>query len=319
MRSARSRPPRRSRQSTTEGWWVAIADNTTQGGSATIAADDIGSGLLVQRVKVGQGVDGSYADVNAAAPLHVNIAGSAGGTAQTTQALTASAASTLAGATSTTASYVLDVSQAGNASFAIAAATAFVGTLAFEMSFDPAGANGSWASVPVLPEDATAAPMSSLVLNAGALYVRQFTTGMFGAKLFRVRCSAFTSGSLQVAGVGGPGWYEGQPALAPSNSMIGAVSLASATSWALTSVNTSGTANTNTVLLAADSTRKSVMIWNRSTGPLLVGFNVTTTTTLFAVSIPANQGYEVPPMFATSAINGMTNAATQPVNFQTAI
>jgi hypothetical protein len=292
-------------------------------GSDNVAADELttlngagSSGVKVQRVKPGYGVDGDFRDVSPAFALPVNLSSSAGGIGFTTQALTASAAATLAGSASTSGSYVLDVSKAGNASFAIAATTSFVGTVVFEMSFDPAGANGSWAPVPCIPEDGTAAPMSSIVLNAGALYVRQFTTGMFGAQLFRVRCSAFTSGSLTVIGVGGPGWYEGQPALAPSNSMIGAVSLASGTVAAVTTVNTGGAA-TNTTLLAADSTRKGLFIWNRGTVPLMIGFTTATSATVFSMMIPPNQGYEVPGWLAPFAVTGQTSVATQPVNFTT--
>ena len=48
-----------------------MADNVgyTPGSGATIAADDIGAGVLVQRVKVTHGVDGTATDVSAAAPL----------------------------------------------------------------------------------------------------------------------------------------------------------------------------------------------------------------------------------------------------------
>ena len=48
-----------------------MADNVTINpgtGGAVIAADDVG-GILFQRVKVGTGVDGAYADVSAASPL----------------------------------------------------------------------------------------------------------------------------------------------------------------------------------------------------------------------------------------------------------
>lgn len=298
-----------------------MADNSAQTGADTIATDDVttlnggaSSGVKVQRVKVAFGDDGTARDASTAFPLPVNLASSAGNGAQVGANLTASGASTLAGTGNTTGSVVIDVSQAGNASFHLLA-TAFVGTVVFEQSFDPAGANGTWAPVPCIPEDATSAPMSSLAINTAVAYVRQFTTGMFGPKLFRVRCSVFTSGTLAVLGSAGPGWYEGQPALAPGANMIGSVSLASGTTYAVTSVNTSGTTNTNTVLLAADATRKGLLITNRSTTALLVGFGTTTTTTLYSVSIPSGQTYDVPPQFAPAAINGMTTATTQPVNF----
>lgn len=46
-----------------------MADNTAQNGTATIAADDIGAGLLVQRVKIGSGADGSFSDATATTPI----------------------------------------------------------------------------------------------------------------------------------------------------------------------------------------------------------------------------------------------------------
>ena len=45
-----------------------MADNLVQSGTGTVATDDIG-GVHYQRMKVGQGADGVYADVSAAAPL----------------------------------------------------------------------------------------------------------------------------------------------------------------------------------------------------------------------------------------------------------
>lgn len=47
-----------------------MADNTTQYGNAVISADDVG-GVLVQRVKVQHGVDGSATDVSTASPLPI--------------------------------------------------------------------------------------------------------------------------------------------------------------------------------------------------------------------------------------------------------
>jgi hypothetical protein len=45
-----------------------VADNTTAATGSTIATDDIG-GTHYQRIKIGQGADGSYADVSSTAPL----------------------------------------------------------------------------------------------------------------------------------------------------------------------------------------------------------------------------------------------------------
>lgn len=71
-----------------------MADNTTLNlgtGGDTIATDDIGGGVKIQRVKVAFGVDGSAADVSAASPLPVT-----GGTlpATTTFRLVSAAATT---------------------------------------------------------------------------------------------------------------------------------------------------------------------------------------------------------------------------------
>jgi hypothetical protein len=302
-----------------------VADNTSQTGADTIATDDVttlnggaSSGVKVQRVKVGFGDDGTSRDASTAFPLPVNLSSSAGNGAQVGASLTAAGASTLAGTGNTTGSVVIDVSQAGNASFHLLA-TAFVGTVVFEQSFDPAGANGTWALVPVVPEDATSAPMNTLAINTAVAYVRQFTQGMFGPKLFRVRCSVFTSGSLAVLGSAGPGWYEGQPALAPGTNVIGAVSRAAATTYSVSTVNTNAAANTNSVSLAADATRKALIIWNRGTVPLIVGLGTTTSATVYSVIIPPNAGYEVPPEFAPSAINTQASVVSSPVQFSTAV
>lgn len=162
--------------------------------------------------------------MGAANPMPVNIASSGGNIVPTTQALTAVGASTLAGTGSTTGSAVINVATAGNASFHLLA-TAFVGTVVFEQSFDPTGANGTWAPVPCIPEDALSPAMSTLAINTAVAYVRQFTQGMFGPALFRVRVTAFTSGTLTAYLKAGPGWVEGQPALAPSAASIGNVTL----------------------------------------------------------------------------------------------
>ncbi len=47
-------------------------------GGSVLAADDIGPGVLYQRVKLSQGADGTAVDVSAAAPLRTDPTGSTG-------------------------------------------------------------------------------------------------------------------------------------------------------------------------------------------------------------------------------------------------
>lgn len=296
-----------------------MADNTAQGGAATIAADELVTlnGVaqsaplpLAQRVKPVYGVDGDARDVSVAFPLPVNLAASGGSGTQAAGSLTAAGAATLAGTASTTGAVVVDVSSSGNVSFHLLA-TAFVGTVVFEQSFDPAGANGTWAAVPVLPEDSTSAPMNTLTINTAAAYVRQFTTGMFGPRLFRVRASVFTSGALAVLASAGPGWVETQPSLAPSGAVIGAVMPTGGTAVTGPTVTTL-TANTALTVAAADATgtRKGVVIANRhASGNVLATFNATATTSNDLYVIPPNGTLEVPQAFVNALISVISTVA----------
>ena len=69
-----------------------MADNvriTAATGPADIATDDIGGGIQVQRIKLGYGPDGTYADVHAGSPLPAAVAsGTAVGSARVTLAET---------------------------------------------------------------------------------------------------------------------------------------------------------------------------------------------------------------------------------------
>lgn len=293
-----------------------MPDNAQPGGTGDVYRTKDRAGVETQIVGIDVGIGGATELLMSPTnPMPVNLSSSAGGVAPVTQTLTAAGAPTLAGATSTAGSAVIDVSAAGNASFHLLAA-AFVGTVVFEQSFDPAGAAGTWAAVPCLPEDATSAPMSSLTISTAAAYIRQFTQGMFGPALFRVRCSAFTSGSLTAYIKAGPGWIEGQPALAPSNSMIGAVAIAAPTTAAGSGrVTTSGTANTNTVILAADSARKGCLVRNASTtASLALAWGQATSATYQPIVLMPGQGYEFGANFAALALNAQSTAATQPVD-----
>lgn len=231
-----------------------MADNTLQTAADNIATDELSTlnGVSqsaplpkAQRMKPGFGLDGDFTDVSNTNPLPVNLAASGGVGSPVTQALTAVGAAGLAGTTSTTGSAVINVASAGNVSFHLLA-TAFVGTVVFEQSLDPTGAAGTWAPVPCIPEDATTTPVATLAINTAVAYIRQYTQGMFGPALFRIRVSAFTSGTLNVYAKTGPGWFEGQPALAPSVSNIGTVSPVPA-SLAVTATATAGTGVTLTL------------------------------------------------------------------------
>jgi hypothetical protein len=286
-----------------------VADNTPQGGTATIATDDIG-GVHYQYVKPAFGPPDTATPVTATAGLPVSLVTSGSTAAPTTGTLTAAGAATLAGTASTAGAVVVDVGSAGNMSFHLLT-TAFVGTVVFEQSFEPAGANGTWAVVPLLPEDGSTAPVTTLAISTAAAYIRQFTTGMFGPHLFRVRASAFTSGTLTVLASAGPGWVETQPALAPSAALIGMVDPACATAGTVTGGTTSGTANQNSVATAADTTRKGLMIWNtHASATIRLGFGTATSATLYSVLVPAGQGYEIPQAFAKLALNVGSPTAT---------
>jgi hypothetical protein len=249
--------------------------------------------------------------VDAFGRQQINVGGSSSMIPPITQTLTAAAASTISGTASTNGAAVADVSQAGNISFHLLA-SAFVGTLAFEQSFDPAGTAGTWVAVPVLPEDAASQPITSLAINTAVSYIRQFTLPAFGPSLFRVRVNTFTSGSIIAFVKPGPGWYEGQPALAPSTANIGIVDLGAATNGTTFSVTLSGTANTNTSPVAADATRKGMLLTNNNASAvILLNFGSTaTTTTLFSIRMPPGTAYEVPGWASKLAVQAQANVAS---------
>lgn len=283
----------------------------TAGSGTSIDTFTQASGDHRQAVVIGDPSASNVAGVDASTRLHVNIAGSSGLNPSSTGSLTAAAASTVTGAASSTGTTVLDVSAAGNASFHLLT-SAFVGAVVFEQSFDPSGGSGTWASIPVIPEDTLNAPMNTVSINVAAAYIRQFTSPMFGPSLFRVRCSAFTSGSLTVLARGGPGWYEAQPALAPSINNIGIVDTAAATAATTSAVTLSATANTNTAAVAADTTRKGLIIMNNnvSAAVLLSPGSTATTASLYAYKLMPGQGVEIAAPFAKLAVQAQANVAS---------
>lgn len=270
---------------------MAAGDNiafTATGVSPSVDGFAQANGDGRQAFVIGDATNAYAALVDALGRLNINVGGSSGSNPAVSGSLTAAGASTLAGAASTTGSVVVDVSAAGNISFHLLA-SAFVGTVVFEQSFDPAGAAGTWAAVPVLPEDAASPAVSTLAINTAVAYVRQFTQGMFGPKLFRVRASVFTSGSLAVLASAGPGWVESQPALAPSSANIGRAGPQTSTGSTITNATPAATSST---LLAANAGRVGYKVTNDSNVDILMNeAGTTVTATNYTQRIRATNGY----------------------------
>ena len=258
------------------------------------ARTDAGGLELRPTVTIGPDDSDVTAGVTGQGSLNVNIAQSAGMNAAATGTLSAAGASTLAGATSTAGSIVLDVGSAGNASFHLLTA-AFVGTLVFEQSFDPAGANGTWAQVSAVAEDGPNTPYSQVAINTAVAYIRQFSAPMLGPALFRIRCSAFTSGTCAVRATAGAGWYE--------NAMV----QARGTSPSQVSV---GSSVTSTTVMAANPNRLNARVTNDSTAILYLNESgATASATAWTAKLAAGQVYEIPHPVHTSAITGIWSAA----------
>lgn len=72
-----------------------------------------------------------------------------------------------------------------------------------------------------------------------------------------------------------------------------------------------GTVTANTTLIAADSTRVGLLIYNDSTSPLTVLLGAgTQSSTVFSLVIPANTLFEVPPAFVCLRVAGAWATAT---------
>jgi hypothetical protein len=261
----------------------------------------------------------NLAGVLANGALQVNMASSVG-TIQSTAGVITAAAAQVTGTASTAGQVVADVSLAGNVEVSLISA-AFVGTLVFEASLDAAGTSTSWGLKTLKPEDANAAyqAASSVPLSIAAQTIRLYSTGMLGPKLFKIRCSAFTSGSIAVVIQPGPGWVEENPNLGPSQSFIGYTADTSASAFTLTTATTSGTVNTNTQVLAADNTRKGITLWNTGSGLLRVGHGVPTTTALYNYLVQPGSGYEVPSKFVQASLQVQSPTASNTVNVGTAV
>jgi hypothetical protein len=257
----------------------------------------------------------NLATVTALGSLNVNIAQSGGAMAPVVGTLTTAAAATVAGAASTTATALIDVSAAGNVSFHLAAGATAVTNAAvvFEQSLDPAGTLGTWAPVPCVPEDGVGNPSATWTLSLAVNTAKQFTTAMLGPRLFRVRLATVPStGTLAYYMTAGPFAIEPQPALAPSGAVIGHVGLVGGPTATLTASTVTTSA---AQIYAADPNRRGVIVWNtHASNNVMLGFGATPTASLYSVLIPAQTGWRVDPEFAQLACSAIASGTGTVVN-----
>jgi len=286
-----------------------MVDNVsiTPGTGATVATDDVG-GVQYQRVKSTWGVDGSAVDTSATNPLPVNMMASSSNAASVAGSITAVQAQAT-GTVSTAGQIVADVSTMGNVTFHLVA-SAFVGTVQFEASLDPAGTSTTWGAWRSTPEDGNSAgPLSSLAISTAVQFIRQFTAPLPGTKLFKVRCSAFTSGTLAVLMQPGPILFETSPALSASSAVIGAVNLAPTTNTpAKSNATVSGSSFT---VLAANAARRMATFFNDGAATVYLDLSGgTASTTSYSVQIPPQGYYELPQPAVTNLVTGIGSSAT---------
>jgi hypothetical protein len=178
-----------------------------------------------------------------AAGLPVVMTGS-GGQAPIAGSITAAGANTpgTASTANTTGQVVANTALAGNATFHLVT-SAFVGTVIFEGSVD-AGLN--YAPLMAIREDGTGSE-NSIAISTAAAFIRQYTVALPGLTYFRVRASAFTSGSVAVIIAPGPTLFEPSPSLAASSSQIGTIGELRASPLAVTATAALTTAATLTL------------------------------------------------------------------------
>jgi hypothetical protein len=249
----------------------------------------------------------------AAAPLPINMVASSGNVATVGPLNITAAQSQITGTTSTTGQVIADVSAMGNVSFDLITA-AFVGTVVFEASLDPAGSQTSWSLWRAAPEDGTTGAANTLAISTGVAFIKTFTAPMPAPVWFKVRCSQFTSGTLAVRIKGGPFLIENAPSLAAGSSIIGAIG---GGVTGLSANATGGAANTATTPLAADPLRKAYTIWNDGTAVAFLAFGYTATTTAFNIKLSPGSSYVVDGPFAQVALSVISATASIPYRIGT--
>lgn len=188
------------------------------------------------------------------------------------------------------------VAAAGNITVTIATGTAVGVRAVFESTND--GGPTNWYSDPGQRSDNNNVEIDTGVLAAGTLRMWNFAAE--GITHFRVRATAWTSGSAAVVITAGSGYF--QP-------VVSAVPPHPATS-AFTSP-TNATANTNTTILAANPLRQGATIYNDNasvSANMLLKLGATSSSTSFTVRLRAGDYYEVPFGY-TGQIDGQWDVA----------
>jgi hypothetical protein len=190
-----------------------VADNTTQGGSATIAADDVttlnggaSSGVLVQRMKVDYGDDGSARDVSTAFPLPVNLAASQGNVSNTSGTLAAAINSAV----------TATVGASGNGTIVVFGGTFTNLPIAFEASVD--GTN--YFAIDVTRVDGYQV-LTGLTLTGAGIYAYNFMCPGYSNVRVRVTAAGTVTTAPSVIITQGPFLYDPSPSVSPIDSPKG--------------------------------------------------------------------------------------------------
>ncbi len=293
-----------------------MTDNITitPGTGASVAADQItdggvADGAYTERVKIGYGTDGSYTDVAAGAGLPVGAA---------YQEYTGSASAN-------NVDLVAPVDVRPYRWWSLQLTGTFVATVQVQGSNN----NSTWVSLFGLQVNSLGASITATFTNASVW------AGQVSARYLRVRTTAYTSGTvsciLEVTSETGqllaPIVTAGQAAGTTGSALAGVGVLGfDGTNYQRVKTDTAGTqiiaaqAGTATLsnvtssatsvnLLAANTNRKGLVIYNDSSAVLYVKFGTTASTTSFTFYVAAGGHLQLLDLIYTGAIDGIWSAA----------
>lgn len=258
-----------------------MADNVTlnaASGTFVAATDDAGAGGQVQIIKLAISADGSATVIPADATNGLDVD------------VTRDAPPVTGSGSLTASSQAVTLTLNGQANTAFQLTGTWTATVTFEASND----NTNWTSI--YAYRASDNSISQTVTNSTNNDIYRCTTAGFG--YVRVRCSAYTSGTIAVTGIASAntsGVFVNFP-LPPGTSKIGTVSLENTNSTMNASSSDGGTALTSTAqaikasagkikgyfIYNPNATAQFVQFYNTAHGSVTVG----TTNPLFMLTIP---------------------------------